>query len=65
MLHGSALVQNASMKGGPYSEGVYLREAGEGFFGWAKVRDEGGRVQVEFTGRNDLDEVKKSLSFSL
>ncbi len=65
VLHGSALDQRGSFKGGPYSHGSHLPEAGEGCFGWVSVRDEGGRVSVEFTGRDDLDDVKVRLSFTL
>ena len=65
VLHGSALDQNASMKGGPYSEGVHLPEAGEGCFGWVSVRDTGDGVRVEFTGRDEFDDVRVGLDFAV
>ena len=65
VLHGSALDQLASYKGGPYSHGFHLPEPGEGCFGWVNVRDAGDRVRVEFTGCNEGDEVKVRLSFAV
>jgi hypothetical protein len=38
---------------------------GEGCFGWVKVHDDGKQVKVEFTGRNDRDEEKVKLSFTV
>ena len=61
VLHGSALDQTASFKGGPYSNGYYLPRRGEGCFGWVEVRDDGRRVEIEFTGRNEADAVKVRL----
>ena len=65
VLHGSALDQRGGRKGGPYSHGFHLAEPGEGCFGWVSVRDDGGRVRVEFTGRDELDDVKVRLSFAV
>ena len=57
VLHGSALDQNGSHKGGPYSVGYYTPRSNEGCFGWVDVEDVDGKVTVKFTGRNDRDEV--------
>ena len=65
VLHGSALDQSGSFKGGPYSHGFHKPEPGEGCFGWVSVSDDGVRVRVEFTGRDELDDVKVRLSFAV
>ena len=57
VLHGSALDQGGSYKGGPYSEGFHTARSSEGCFGWVEVEDDGRKVTVDFTGRNHLDEV--------
>ena len=57
VLHGSALDQGGSYKGGPYSEGYYTPRSEEGCFGWVEVEDDGQKVAVSFTGRNHRDEV--------
>jgi alkaline phosphatase D len=59
------LDQNPSIKGGPYSQGAYRTKRGEGCFGLITVRDEGDRLQVSFSGRNNRDEEKVSLRFSV
>jgi phosphodiesterase/alkaline phosphatase D-like protein/dienelactone hydrolase len=59
------LDQNPSIKGGPYSQGVYRTRKGEGCFGLITVRDEGQRLQVSFSGRNNRDEEKVSLQFAV
>jgi alkaline phosphatase D len=63
VLHGSAFDQGGSTKGGPFSEGTYLPKSNEGLFGWVEVEDDGQRVAVRFTGRNQDDEVKVDLNF--
>ena len=65
VLHGSALDQGGSYKGGPYSEGWYLPKSREGCFGLVEVRDEGAQIAVDFSGRNHLDEEKVRLSFTV
>ena len=65
VLHGSPFDQGASMKGGPYSHGVHLPNPGDGCFGWVDVRDEGSGVRVEFTGRDEFDEVKVRMAFAV
>ena len=65
VLHGSALDQGGSYKGRPYSHGYYTPAGGEGCFGWIEVQDDGDRVTVDFTGRNDVDEVKVALKWQV
>jgi phosphodiesterase/alkaline phosphatase D-like protein len=65
VLHGSALDQSGSYKGGPYSHGFYTPGRGEGCFGWVQVLDDGTRVTVDYSGRNQDDEVKVALKFSV
>ena len=59
------LDQTSSIKGGPYSQGVYRVKKGEGCFGLVTVTDEGGPIAVRFSGRNNRDEEKISLEFSV
>ncbi len=63
VLHGSALDQAGSYKGGPYSHGHYLPQGDEGCFGWVEVKDDGTSVTVEFSGRNHDDIAKVELGF--
>lgn len=63
VLHGSALDQSGSYKGGPYSHGHYLPTGGEGCFGWVEVEDDGASVAVDFSGRNHEDIAKVGLRF--
>jgi alkaline phosphatase D len=65
VMHGSALDQGGSYKGGPYSHGYYTPGSGEGCFGWVEVQDDGQRVSVDFTGRVETDEVKVALKFEV
>jgi hypothetical protein len=61
------LEQNPSMKGGPYSQGVYrVRDKeGEGAFGLLSVTDKGDHIEVAYSGRNNKNEEKISLKFSV
>lgn len=59
------LDQNPSIKGGPYSQGVYRMSRGEGGFGWVTVTDSGTHMDVVFSGRNQRNEEKISLRFSV
>ena len=59
------LDQHASIKGGPYSQGVYAPRRGEGCFGLVNVIDEGDKIRVIFSGRNFLNEQKISLKFEV
>ncbi len=60
------LDREPSIKGGPYSEGVYrVRDKdGEGGFGLLFVEDKGDRIDVAYSGRNNKNEEKISLKFS-
>jgi len=59
------LDQDPSIKGGPYSEGVYRVRKGEGCFGLLTVTDQGDRLDVAYSGRNNRDEEKIRLRFSV
>lgn len=65
VLHGSALDQGGSLKGGPYSHGTHPSEAKEGCFGWVEVKDDGQRVKVAFSGRNQDDKAIIQLAFEV
>jgi len=65
VMCGGPLDQNASIKGGPYSQGVYRAKKGEGCFGLVTVTDEGGPIAVRFSGRNNKDEEKITLECSV
>ena len=43
---------HTSVKGGPYSEGVYRPKKGENCYGLVRIRDEGSKVLLTFSGRN-------------
>ena len=59
------LDQEPSLKGGPYSQGVYRVRKGEGAFGLVTVKDEGKEIRVKFSGRNNKDEEKIVLEFGV
>ena len=61
------LDQNPSMKGGPYSQGVYrVRDRdGESGFGLLTISDKGDAIDVEFSGRNNKDKETIALKFSV
>jgi hypothetical protein len=59
------LDQEPSLKGGPYSQGVYRVRSGEGCFGLLQVTDHGTHLDVNFSGRNDRDEEKIALRFTV
>jgi phosphodiesterase/alkaline phosphatase D-like protein len=65
VMAAAPLDQNPSIKGGPYSQGVYKARKGEGCFGHVQVRDEGSRINVQYSGRNHFNEEKISLKFSV
>ena len=65
VLCAAPLDQSSSIKGGPYSQGVYKAHPKEGCFGYVQVRDEGGKIEVRFSGRNQFNEEKISLKFSM
>ena len=49
------LDREASLKGGPYSEGLYKPSKGEGCFGLVEVEDRGRELRVRYSGRNNED----------
>jgi prolyl oligopeptidase len=61
------LEQNPSIKGGPYSQGVYrVRDSkGESAFGLMSILDLGDRIEVVYSGRNQRNEEKISLQFAV
>ena len=61
------LDQNPSMKGGPYSQGVYrVRDKeGESGFGLLTITDQGGKIDVAYSGRNNQDKETIALKFSV
>ncbi len=59
------LDQAASIKGGYYSQGVYRVRPGEGGFGLLNISDVGDRIDVSYSGRNNKNEEKISLKFSV
>jgi prolyl oligopeptidase len=65
VLCAAPLDQDSSIKGGPYSQGVYRVQKGEGCFGLMTVNDHGDSLEVIYSGRNNRDEEKISLRFSV
>ena len=65
VMAAAPLDQDASIKGGPYSQGIYKPVRGEGCFGFVQVRDDGRRISVYFSGRNNRNEEKISLRFAV
>jgi prolyl oligopeptidase len=59
------LDQTSSIKGGPYSQGVYRVKKDEGCYGLLDVTDRGDSIDVIFSGRNHKDQEKISLRFSV
>jgi prolyl oligopeptidase len=61
------LDREASIKGGPYSQGVYRvnDRRGEGGFGFVTITDQGSTLDVRFSGRNRQNEEKIALRFSV
>ena len=59
------LDQNASIKGGPYSQGVYKVKKDEGCFGLLDIVDRGVAIDVSFSGRNMENKEKISLRFTV
>ena len=57
------LDQKPSIKGGPYSQGIYRVQEHEGCFGLVSVTDDGRRVSVRYSGRNHRNEEKIALQF--
>jgi alkaline phosphatase D len=65
VIAAAPLDQAASIKGGPYSQGIYKAPRGEGCFGLVRVLDQGDKLRVVFSGRNHLNVEKVSLQFDV
>ena len=65
VLAAAPLDQDGSIKGGPYSQGVYKPLRGEGCFGLVSVVDRGARLRVVYSGRNYLNQEKIALTFEV
>jgi phosphodiesterase/alkaline phosphatase D-like protein len=65
VLCAAPLDQSPSLKGGPYSQGVYRVRPGEGCFGLLTVTDKGDRIEAAYSGRNNRNEEKISLKFQV
>ena len=65
VLAAAPLDQSPSLKGGPYSQGVYRRRTGEGCYGLVTVTDTGHAVTVKYSGRNQRNQEKIRLEFTL
>jgi alkaline phosphatase D len=65
VMCGGPLDQNASIKGGPYSQGVYKFRRSESGFGFVTVNDHGERIEVRYSGRSNKNEEKIGLQFSV
>ena len=65
VMAAAPLDQDASLKGGPYSQGVYKPRKHEGCFGLVTVTDSGDTLTARFSGRNDADEEKVTLTVTV
>ena len=65
VLGAAPLDQDGSIKGGPYSQGVYRPLKGEGCFGLVTVQDQGDHLRVIYSGRNHLNQQRIGLSFQV
>jgi|GEM_PF-77995 prolyl oligopeptidase len=68
VMGAAPLDKDPSIKGGPYSQGVYRvanAQTGEGGFGLVTVTDTGREIRVRFSGRNNKDQEKISLQFKV
>ena len=63
VMCGGPLDQDPSLKGGPYSQGVYRVRKGESGFGLLQILDRGDHIDVHYSGRNNRNEEKITLSF--
>jgi len=59
------LDQEPSIKGGPSSQGIYKVRKGEGCFGLVSVVDNGNDIEVTYSGRNNRNQEKIHLSFTV
>ena len=65
VMAAAPLDQSPSIKGGPYSQGVYKSRRDEGCFGYIRVQDDGASLTVRYSGRNNLNEEKVALKFTV
>ncbi len=65
VMCGGPLDQNASVKGGPYSQGVYRFRRSEGGFGFVRITDRGNEIEVRYSGLSNKNEEKVSLQFKV
>jgi phosphodiesterase/alkaline phosphatase D-like protein len=65
VIAAAPLDQGASIKGGPYSQGIYKPPYGEGCFGLVRVLEQGDKIRVVYSGRNHLNAEKVSLKFEV
>jgi hypothetical protein len=54
VFHVGALDQRGSIKGGPYDMGV---KAGGGQYGKLEINDDGKTIEINFQGKNELNEI--------
>ncbi len=59
------LDQDPSIKGGLYSQGIYKVHKHEGAFGFVTVTDRGSSIDVSYSGRNNKNEEKITLKFTV
>jgi prolyl oligopeptidase len=65
VMCGGPLDQNASIKGGPYSQGVYKFRRADSGFGFVTVNDRGNQIDVRYSGRDQKNEEKIGLQFTV
>jgi prolyl oligopeptidase len=65
VMAAAPLDQNPSIKGGPYSQGVYKFHRSESGFGFVSVNDRGQEIEVRYSGRNNKNEELISLHFAV
>jgi hypothetical protein len=70
VMHAAPFDRFARHKGGPYSHGVAGRRVLFGLvaiqqFGLAEIRDDGKRVEVELSGRDERGEILDGMSLRL
>ncbi len=64
-LAGAPLDQDSSVKGGPWSQGLYRPRKGVGCFGFVTVEDKGAEITVTYSGRTLLNEEKVGLKIKV
>ena len=65
VIAAAPLDQGASIKGGPYSQGVYRFRRNEGGFGFIQVTDRGDAIDVRYSGLSNKNEEKVGLRFTV